>query len=68
LPQPRAGLWLLHRGYGRVPRYALTSAMRYVIVIAALAFFILWDGLYNDGRYVDESVRTVKNVVHAVTD
>ena len=31
--------------------------MRYVIVIAAIAFFLIWDGLYNQGRYLDTSVR-----------
>ncbi|MGB3645312.1 MAG: hypothetical protein WBG88_01440 [Mesorhizobium sp.] len=41
--------------------------MRYVIVIAALAFFIIWDGLYNEGRYLDYSVREMKTVVHYVT-
>ncbi len=41
--------------------------MRYVIVIAAIAFFIIWDGLYNDGRYLDHSVREVKSVVRYVT-
>jgi hypothetical protein len=41
--------------------------MRYVIVIAAIAFFIIWDGLYNEGRYLDYSVREVKTVVHYVT-
>ncbi|WP_274533354.1 hypothetical protein [Mesorhizobium sp. Root157] len=41
--------------------------MRYVIVIVSLAFLIIWDGLYNDGRYLDYSVRSVKNVVRMVT-
>jgi hypothetical protein len=38
--------------------------MRYVIVIAALAFFLIWDGMYNQGRYLDLAVRDVS---HAVT-
>jgi hypothetical protein len=37
--------------------------MRYVIVIAAIAFFVIWDGLYNEGRYLDYSVREMKTVV-----
>ena len=41
--------------------------MRYVIVIAAIAFFLIWDGLYNEGRYLDLSVLQVKKVVHSVT-
>ncbi len=48
-------------------RFALTMAMRYVIVIVSLAFLIIWDGLYNQGRYLDYSVRSVRNVVHMVT-
>lgn len=41
--------------------------MRYVIVIAAIAFFIIWDGLYNEGRYLDYSVREMRTVIHYVT-
>jgi len=41
--------------------------MRYVIVIVALAFLIIWDGLYNEGRYLDYSVKEIKTVVHYVT-
>ncbi|WP_322419122.1 hypothetical protein [Mesorhizobium huakuii] len=41
--------------------------MRYVIVIAALAFFLIWDGLYNHGRYLDISVRELNHVVRYVT-
>ena len=31
--------------------------MRYVIVIVSIAFFIVWDGLYNRGEYVEQGVR-----------
>lgn len=41
--------------------------MRYVIVIVALALLIIWDGLYNQGRYLDLSVREMKAVVRYVT-
>ena len=41
--------------------------MRYVIVIAAIAFFLIWDGLYNHGRYLDISVRELSHVVRYVT-
>lgn len=33
--------------------------MRYVIVIAAIAFFLIWDGLYNQGLYLDYIIRLV---------
>ncbi|MET3792566.1 hypothetical protein [Aquamicrobium terrae] len=41
--------------------------MRYVIIIVTIACFIIWDGLYNGGRYIDASVTSVKNVVRMVT-
>lgn len=40
--------------------------MRYVIIIAALMFFFIWDGMYNNGRYLDQTVRTINNVVNSV--
>ena len=41
--------------------------MRYVIVISAIAFFLIWDGLYNQGRYLDTTVREMSRVVRYVT-
>ncbi len=41
--------------------------MRYVIVIVSIAFFLIWDGLYNEGRYLDTTVREVSRVVRYVT-
>jgi hypothetical protein len=41
--------------------------MRYVIVIVAIAFFLIWDGLYNHGRYLDTTVREMSRVVRYVT-
>jgi hypothetical protein len=41
--------------------------MRYVIIIACIAFFVIWDGLYNGGRYLDTAVREAKSVVRYVT-
>lgn len=41
--------------------------MRYVIVIAAIAFFLIWDGMYNQGRYLDTTVRELSHVVRYVT-
>jgi len=35
-------------------------SMRYVIVIAAIAFFLDWDGIYNQGQYLDFGVRETK--------
>jgi hypothetical protein len=53
--------------YGRRNSCAIALAMRYVIVIAAIAFFLIWDGLYNQGRYLDISVRELSHVVRYVT-
>jgi hypothetical protein len=40
--------------------------MRYVVVIAGLMFFFIWDGMYNEGRYLDRTVRLVAGVVNSV--
>lgn len=47
--------------------HALVLAMRYVIVIAAIAFFLIWDGLYNHGHYLDVTVREMSRIVRQVT-
>ncbi len=41
--------------------------MRYVIVICAITFFLLWDGLYNQGHYLDTAVREMTHIVRYVT-
>lgn len=43
-----------------------TNAMRYVIVIAAIAFFLAWDGIYNHGLYLDQFVRFLSMMMHKV--
>lgn len=53
--------------YGSRSASAIALAMRYVIVIAAIAFFLIWDGLYNKGRYLDVTVRELSHVVRYVT-
>ncbi len=40
--------------------------MRYVIVIVAIAFFIIWDGLYNQGVYLDRFFRLLVSVMRSV--
>jgi len=52
---------------GSCPSYAIVLAMRYVIVIAAITFFLLWDGLYNHGHYLDVTVREMSRIVRYVT-
>lgn len=60
LPEPK-------NVYDRRHACAIALAMRYVIVIAAIAFFLIWDGLYNQGRYLDISVRELSHIVRYVT-
>ena len=48
-------------------RHTIVLAMRYVIVIAAVTFFLFWDGLYNHGHYLDVTVREVSHIVRYVT-
>jgi len=47
--------------------HAVVLAMRYVIVIVAIAFFLIWDGLYNHGYYLDQTVREMSRIVRTVT-
>ncbi len=41
--------------------------MRLVIAITAIAFFLIWDGLYNQGHFIDAGVRSAKHAVAYVT-
>ena len=41
--------------------------MRYVIVIVAITFFLIWDGLYHHGYYLDMTVREMSRIVRYVT-
>lgn len=42
--------------------------MRYVIVIASVTFFFLWDTLYNNGNAIGSTVKEVKRVVRLITN
>jgi hypothetical protein len=52
-------------GSGR--SHAVVFAMRYVIVIVAIAFFLIWDGVYNHGHYLDVAVKEASRIVRYVT-
>jgi len=41
--------------------------MRYVIIIAAIAFFLAWDLIYNQARYIDDGVMLIGQMVRFVT-
>ena len=41
--------------------------MRLVIFIAAIAFFLIWDGLYNEGRYMDAGTKGIQHAIAYVT-
>jgi hypothetical protein len=38
--------------------------VRYVIVAAAVAFFLAWDILYNQSEYIARGVRVLYQAVH----
>jgi len=40
--------------------------MRYVVVIVAIAFFVIWDGLYNKGIYLDEFIKMIVQLLQMV--
>lgn len=33
--------------------------MRYVVLAAGTMLFYLWDGMFNDGRYLDSTIRVI---------
>ena len=41
--------------------------MRYVIVFVVIAFFLIWDGVYNQGHYLDLGVQEMNAAVRYVT-
>jgi hypothetical protein len=41
--------------------------MRYVLVFAAIGFFLAWDIVYNQGQYIDYSIRSLTHLVRYVT-
>ncbi len=41
--------------------------MRYVILFVTSAGFLIWDGLYNGGRYMDMAVKSVDHLLRMVT-
>jgi len=43
------------------------ARMRYVLVIAAIAFFLIWDGLYNQGQYLDFGMRELRAAIQYIT-
>ncbi|UVK41611.1 hypothetical protein LHFGNBLO_003902 [Mesorhizobium sp. AR10] len=61
------GAGQLRNRYGCGLPHAIVLTMRYVVVICAVTFFLIWDGLYNQGRYLDNTVREVTRVVRYVT-
>ncbi|UVC13422.1 hypothetical protein IHQ72_22200 [Mesorhizobium onobrychidis] len=53
--------------YGCSHPGAVVIAMRYVIVICAVTFFLIWDGLYNQGHYLDTTVREITRIMRYIT-
>jgi len=46
----------------RLTERAKENAMRWVILFALIAMFLIWDGMYNSGHYLDVFVRWVFNL------
>jgi len=40
--------------------------MRYTIVIFSMMVFFIWDGLYNNGLYLDHTVRFLRGLLAMV--
>lgn len=40
--------------------------MRYVIAIVAVAFFVIWDGLYNRGMYLDQFFQSIVYLMRSI--
>lgn len=41
--------------------------MRYVVVVMCVTLFLIWDGLFNEGKAVASTVREVHRIVRMVT-
>ena len=41
--------------------------MRYVIGICLVTGFLIWDGGYNDGRYLDSGVGELRRILSFIT-
>jgi hypothetical protein len=41
--------------------------MRYVIVFAAIAFFLAWDMVYNQGQYIDLTFLFLSRLLRPIT-
>lgn len=40
--------------------------MRYVIVIVGITLLLMWDGFFNNGQYIDATVRGLSHLVKLV--
>jgi hypothetical protein len=40
--------------------------LRYVIIAVSIAFFLIWDGLKNDGEYLAQGVRMMVRAFSAI--
>lgn len=36
--------------------------MRNVILASGTMFFFLWDGIFNNGQYLDATIRTIRGL------
>ncbi|EHK56583.1 hypothetical protein [Allomesorhizobium alhagi] len=41
--------------------------MRYVVGICLVTGFLIWDGGYNQGRYLDSGVRELRHILSLIT-
>jgi hypothetical protein len=41
--------------------------MRYVIGVCFVTGFLIWDGGYNEGRYLDSAVRELRRMTSFIT-
>ncbi|HTV66979.1 MAG TPA: hypothetical protein VMF90_00435 [Rhizobiaceae bacterium] len=40
--------------------------MRWVILFASIAFFLIYDGLYNEGRWFDMFIRWIISLLRLI--
>jgi hypothetical protein len=41
--------------------------MRYVIAVCLVTGFLIWDGVYNSGHYLDVAVRQLRHLTNFVS-
>lgn len=51
---------------GRLSATKMEARVRYVIAVCIVTGFLVWDGVYNNGHYLDMMVRELRHLASLV--